>query len=267
MSADFANNLKTWSDGQIVAEYANGADLQPAESSILALLKSDLAGMKMLDIGVGAGRTMLHFAPVVRGYWGIDYSPAMVEACRRRRPPGAANITLAIGDARAMREFAQGFFDLICFSYNGIDYVSHEDRLQIFAEVKRVGAVGGFFCFSSHNLQDLRHFSFKGQVGGGVGQIAANLRRCWELRFRYNRVFSLKKLRRLPRATVNDGVHGGRLLTYYIRPVEQLKQLAPLFAEVKAFRSSDGSMLEDINELRSVDDPWIYYLCRIGQKA
>jgi len=263
MSVDFAHNSMTWSERQIVAEYAASGELQPAEETILTLLRGELADMRMLDIGVGAGRTMLHFAPAVRQYWGIDYSAAMIAACERRRPIGASHITLSVCDARAMGGFPDGFFDFICFSYNGIDYVSHRDRLAIFAEVKRIGAAGALFCFSSHNLQDLRHFSFSAQWGGSLGPTAASLRAWCALRFRHNRIFSLKKLRRLPYAAINDGVHGNRLLTYYVKPAEQLEQLAPFFEDVRAFRSSDGAMLQSLDDLRAAEDPWIYYLCRI----
>ena len=263
MDADLANNSKVWSDSEIVAEYESAVGLQPPESAILAQLRSRLAGMKMLDIGVGAGRTMLHFAPAVQQYCGIDYSAAMISACRRRRPRNVSHITLLVCDARAMTPFPNGFFDFIYFSYNGIDYVSHQDRVAIFAEVKRIGAPGGFFCFSSHNLQDLQHLRMKIRKGGGLVGTITNVTRWATLRFRHNRILSLTRLRRLPYALINDGAHRNRLLTYYIRPADQIEQLAPFFRDIQAFRLSDGARLRDADELYAVEDPWIYYLCRV----
>jgi SAM-dependent methyltransferase len=232
-------NSSVWRDDAIVAEYARASALQAPEETILYQLKSRLPSMRMLDIGVGAGRTMLHFAPRVREYWGVDCSPVMIAACALRRPR-ADNVRLAVCDARAMAEFPDNFFDFVLFSYNGIDYVPHRDRLDIFAEIRRVSAVDGLFCFSSHNLQ---HLPLNGSKTVG------NLRR-------------LKRLRSWPYALVNDGVHGGRLLTYYVNPAEQLKQLAPYYKDVKVFRL-DGASVGDENSLASVDDCWLYYLCAI----
>ena len=244
MRAAIKSNVVVWRDDAIVAEYACASALQAPEQVILNHLRSRLPSMRMLDIGVGAGRTMLHFAPRVREYWGVDYSPAMVAACALRRPR-SDNVRLAVCDARAMAQFSDNFFDFVLFSYNGIDYVPHRDRLAIFAEIRRVSAVDGLFCFSSHNLQHLPlngQFEIKSQTVG-------NLRR-------------LKRLRSWPYALVNDGVHGGRLVTYYVNPTEQLKQLAPYYKDVKVFRL-DGASVGDENSLASVDDCWLYYLCAV----
>ena len=154
MRAAISSNFSVWRDEAIVAEYARANALQAPEVTILNQLSSRLSSMRMLDIGVGAGRTMLHFAPRVREYWGVDCSPAMIAACALRRPR-ADNVRLAVCDARAMAGFPDNFFDFVLFSYNGIDYVPHRDRLDIFAEIRRVSAVDGLFCFSSHNLQHL----------------------------------------------------------------------------------------------------------------
>ena len=245
MRAAISSNSAVWRDDAIVAEYARASALQAPEETILCQLKSRLPSVRMLDIGVGAGRTMLHFAPRVREYWGIDCSPAMIAACALRRPRRADNVRLAVCDARAMAEFPDNFFDFVLFSYNGIDYVPHRDRLNIFAEIRRVSAVDGLFCFSSHNLQHLpvnEQFEIESQTVG-------NLRR-------------LKRLRSWSYALVNDGVHGGRLLTYYVNPTEQLKQLAPYCKDVKVFRL-DGASVGDENSMASVDDCWLYYLCAV----
>ena len=68
----------------VVQTYTDLHELQPAERAVLEALRHRLESMDMLDIGVGAGRTTVSFAPLVRRYVGVDYSRAMVEACRRR---------------------------------------------------------------------------------------------------------------------------------------------------------------------------------------
>lgn len=233
-SAALANsNRAAWRDGAIVAEYARAAELQPPEAAILARLKGCLAAMNMLDIGVGGGRTLRHFAPLARDYWGIDYSAAMIAACQARLPARLRNVTLAVCDARSMTIFPRSCFDFVLFSYNGIDYVAHEDRLRIFAEVKRVGRRGGWFGFSSHNLEILQSPSGHGRT-----------------------------LLRSPYAIVNDGVHQNRLLTYYIKPAEQLKQLRSFFGNVEIYRLSDGQAVQSQPKLRLNGEPWVYYLCQ-----
>jgi hypothetical protein len=52
-----AANCSTWNRKDIVGAYAAVTELQAPERTILALLRRELAGMKMLDIGVGAGRS------------------------------------------------------------------------------------------------------------------------------------------------------------------------------------------------------------------
>ena len=40
----------------------------------------------MLDIGVGTGRTTMHFAGLVKEYVGVDYSSALIQACPEKIP-------------------------------------------------------------------------------------------------------------------------------------------------------------------------------------
>src|ERR1019366_8247253 len=57
-----------------------------------------------------------------------------------------------IGDARDLSRFGDGEFDVVLFSFNGMDYISHEDRLRVLAPVRRVLRPGGTFFFSAHSL-------------------------------------------------------------------------------------------------------------------
>jgi ubiquinone/menaquinone biosynthesis C-methylase UbiE len=220
--------------------------------------------MKMLDIGVGGGRTTVHFAKAVEEYWGVDYSEEMIAACRKRFEADSRRVRFAVCDARAMTICPDGFFSFILFSFNGIDYVSHQDRLRVFKEVQRVARPGGLFCFSTHNLQALQRFELKAQLCKDIRRTAENLSEWLLLRCYYNHILSLQKLRRSSYAIVNDGVHGKGLLTYYIRPAEQLKQLRSFrFDNVRVYRLSTGDVVGDEIELNSVDDAWLYYLCTI----
>jgi SAM-dependent methyltransferase len=81
-------------------------------------------------------------------YRGIDYSDAMLAVARGRYPAFCFHQM----DARRMN-FADDSFDLVAFSYNGIDSVDLAGRLDIIRQVYRVLRPGGWFVFSTLNRQ------------------------------------------------------------------------------------------------------------------
>lgn len=106
-----------------------------------------LVGKHMLDIGIGAGRTTRFLLPKAGGYVGVDYSPDMIAAASKRFPQA----TLHVRDARDLSAYANAEFDIVIFSFNGMDCLSHEGRLAALAEIHRVLKPGGWYAFSSHN--------------------------------------------------------------------------------------------------------------------
>ncbi len=238
-------------------------DLQLAEQTILRLLAPRLPGARMLDVGVGGGRTTLHFAKCVREYIGVDYSPGMIRECRQRFAGYPAHISFAVCDAAAMGMFATDSFDFILFSYNGIDYVGHEDRLKILKEVWRVGKPGADFCFSSHNLNWAANlFELRRMVSLDPRRALQNAKRL-VLRFVFNRGVRAAAVRDSPWFVLNDGAHRRRLLTYYIRPLAQISQLEGDFEDVRVFSHVTGAELAGRNEIARDRDWWLYYWCRI----
>jgi SAM-dependent methyltransferase len=235
----------------VVQGYASARRLQPPEAAVLAMLRGELPGARMLDIGVGGGRTTVHFAPLVAAYTGIDYSPDMVEACRRRfASPGLSFLHC---DARALEPFPAGAFDFVLFSYNGIDYVPVAERRRVLEEVRRVLKPRGCFCFSTHNMgaaEAMLH-------GREPGLIAR-----WRSR-RFRRLNpGLASLSGQETAILNDGAYGGSALTCYTRPSVQIRELSGCgFAVERVFAHADGADVDRaaIDERR---DPWLYYLCR-----
>lgn len=261
-AADAMANQAAYSDEAIVQNYARTADLKAPERAILDLVGHRLATMRMLDIGVGGGRTTLHFATRVREYVGIDYVADMIEACRRRFPETQPGVSFDVCDARDLARFADESFDFVLFSFNGIDTVPHDDRLTILREVSRVGRRGGLFCFSAHNLQFMETLCF-GRVFSNYRTVPKNLRRWFRLRFIWNSLGRLNRLRQASYAVINDGLHGGRVRQYYIRPLAQIEQLTPRFGGVRVFRSTDGVEIAGDLELTKTEEPWVYYLCSI----
>ena len=121
--------------------------LYAAEIAAFSKVKIFCKDKPILDIGVGGGRTTLPLLEISKDYLGIDYAKGMIDACKQKYP----DLNFMIADARNLRFLPNSKFSLVVFSFNGIDYVSHKDRLAILGEVNRVLVKGGYFVFSTHN--------------------------------------------------------------------------------------------------------------------
>jgi ubiquinone/menaquinone biosynthesis C-methylase UbiE len=256
------DNQKTFTTAGVVKHYCQLSLLQPAEQTILDLLQHQLSAMRMLDIGVGGGRTTQHFSPFVMEYIGIDYSADMIAACQERFSASPA-LKFAVCDARDLSQFADNSFDFILFSFNGIDTVSHHDRAKIFQEVNRVGKPGSYFFFSTHNLQGMeREFNWRNQVSFNPLTTYVNLVMFALLRL-FNRSITLPQLTASAHAVIQDESHNFRLKNYYVRPQEQIRCLEASFDNVKVYSWKSGLEITSASELRSQTDMWLYYLCTI----
>ena len=257
------NNLQTYSTSDVVDYYQYLQQLQPAEETLIKLLKNELANMKMLDLGVGGGRTTKHFFPLVKDYIGVDYSAAMIEACKERFSSYYPSIKFMVGDARNLSQFADNSFDLILFSFNGIDYISHEDRLKVLQEINRVGKSGGYFFFSSHNLQAIeKSFNWQSNLSLNPFKTYIDLVMFAFLRG-LNSGISYQTIKENNSAILRDESHNFRLTTYYIRASEQIKQLEPIFNDIKVYSWKNGVELTTNHDRISCSDMWFYYLCRL----
>ena len=154
--------------------------------------------------------------------------------------------------------FANESFDFILFSFNGIDYIPHEDRLIALQEIKRVCKKGGFFCFSAHNLQHVDRIL-------KIEPSANPIRMLWNLSgYLLIRILnkSIKKLEREKYAIIKDAGHRFRSRTYYIKPQEQIKQLEETgYKNIRVYSLSDGQEIVDQDKLSDTSDGWLYYLC------
>ncbi|MDJ0662828.1 MAG: class I SAM-dependent methyltransferase [Crocosphaera sp.] len=254
-------NLTTYSTSDVVHYYQYLQQLQPAEETIIQLLKPKLPTMKMLDLGVGGGRTTQHFFPLVKDYIGVDYSSAMINACQQRFNQSYPSITLMVGDARNLSDFEDNSFDFILFSFNGIDYISHEHRLKVLQEISRIGKSGGYFFFSSHNLQAIeKQFNWKYHLSFNPFKTYVNLIMFAFLRG-FNASLTYQTIQQNQYAILRDESHNFRLQTYYIRASEQIKQLEPLFKDIKVYSWKTGLELTTNHERMSCSDMWLYYLC------
>ncbi len=246
-------NQQTYASAKIVRYYEQINQLQPAEQLIFDRLISNLPTMRVLDIGVGAGRTTQYLNDRSAEYVGIDSSAEMIAACQARFP----NVCFQVCDARNMSCFDSEYFDFVLFSFNGIDYVEHDDRLKIIQEIYRVCKPGAVFCFSSHNLQS---FEQTLQVQWSWNPIVTytNLVMLGILKA-LNPGLTQAKIQELNWAIVKDESHNFCLNTYYIRPEVQIKQLGDLFENIQVYGLL-GELELQSDRLTNVDQ-WLYYMC------
>jgi ubiquinone/menaquinone biosynthesis C-methylase UbiE len=255
-------NHQTYSNPGIVGYYQQLKQLQSAEETIIKLFKDQLLNMTMLDIGVGGGRTTKHFYPLVKEYIGIDYSSKMIAACQERFM-NKKSVNLMVCDVRNMSQFEDNSFDFILFSFNGIDYISHDERLQVFQEIHRVGKPGGYFFFSTHNLQAIeKEFHWKTHIKLNPIATYINIVMFAFIRF-FNYNLTYEKIKNNDYAIIRDESHNFSLETYYIRPLEQIKQLESKFNDIKVYSWKNGLEINPENDIICNSDMWLYYLCSI----
>jgi ubiquinone/menaquinone biosynthesis C-methylase UbiE len=255
----------TYNAKPIVEQYASETNLQKPEQTILSFVTETIKNGRMLDIGVGAGRTTHHFAPLASEYIAIDYAENMIEACRREFHPLPSNTSFIHCDARDLSIFGDAHFDFVLASYNCIDGLSHADRIQILQEIKRTCRKGGLVCFSTHNLLFLDHY-FK--IAWWLKRAKLESRHPLKVLYaiyRYVWLLALNECREhlasKDYAIIHDGAHNFSLKLYYIKPWKQIQQLEELgFKNTRIF-SLDGNEIVRVSELDKARDWWLYYLC------
>jgi ubiquinone/menaquinone biosynthesis C-methylase UbiE len=251
-------NFKTFSSNSSVKLYSVQDQLQKPEATILNILKDRLFDMRMLDLGVGGGRTSLHFANLCKEYIGADYAESMIKSCRERFADLEEKIDFKCCDARSMPEFDNEYFDFVLFSFNGIDYVTHNDRIKALLEIKRICRMNGFFAFSSHNVQFIDQF-YKIKLSWDLKTMFRNL-------IKYSLIIltngSSSKYINARYTIFNDGAFRFGLKTYYIKPEEQIKQLEESgFRNIQVFSIVNGEEIPRRN-LTALKDSWVYYFCQ-----
>lgn len=244
-------NHSTFERDDVVKYYYHAETLLDAERAILERLRPKLSGGSILDIGVGGGRTTPHLLDISRDYTAIDYVEAMALSTAEKFP----HAKVLQMDATDMRQFKDASFDFVCFSYNGLDCLSHEARAKALGEIFRVLKPGGIFMFSSHN-RDYRNFDkmpWRWDVK-------------WDLKFAIfvlHCIFHLPKHFRMRKhavytddyAIVNDGDHRFSLMLYYISIAMQQKQLSEIGFDRACAYDQIGNLVET-----DTGSHWMHYV-------
>lgn len=258
-----AHNLATYSGAFTTWTYLREDDLFPCETSILSRLGPEIRASRVLDIGVGAGRTTSHLLKLAKNYVGVDYSAKMIERCRSKHPSASFEVC----DARDLSRFVSGSFDFVMFSFNGIDCMDHKDRFTTINEIRRVLTDKGTFVFSSHNKK-------------------ASVKRPWDPRNLPINVnpFSrplrfAKRLGGYPAGIVNymlrkqhqqqaddyaivvDEAHFYRNLNYYVKIPYQIQQLKNSGFRSVEIVNFDGEWIGEDAAIEALEDTWVYYVC------
>jgi SAM-dependent methyltransferase len=242
-------NLERYLSDDVVSYYEKQNDLQPCETYIFDRFVQQ--GLSILDIGVGGGRTTPYLAKGARRYLGADYSEGMVQACRRRFPL----LDFRLCDATDMSQFTDCEFDVVVFSFNGIDSIpTDEGRTRCLAEVARILKHDGVFIFSSHNARTLGLWPQLAQANP-LQIIWRILRALWKSivisrRTQANGVYQAGE------GYIHDPVHGG-LKTYVSTPETIRSQIEA--AGLKLVETVGGHYP---NVTSAALTPWYYYACK-----
>lgn len=255
------DNLKTYN--KVVHEYKR-YELNPPERNVLSAFKDKWHNTRMLDIGVGAGRTSYTFSAIVKEYIGIDYSHSMVLASKKTIEE-EENISFEVCDASDLSRFYNNKFDFILFSQNGIDSVDHDTRIKILAEVRKVLDVNGYFFFSTHSLHSF--FPLKPTIFQfDKRKPIHSLYYMWkDIKFamRLKRIYrdvDVDSIKKKSWAILITGDHDFQMKVYHILPDSQVKQLNEVGFDVISVYDRDGML---IDPLQTKAGGMMYFLCKM----
>lgn len=205
--------------------------------------------MRVLDIGVGGGRTTANLLSH-ESYIGIDRSPAMIEACRRRFPERRFEVI----DVTQGLPYAKTSFEAIVFSFNGLGYL-YPDRTRrlFFDEACRVLGDEGVLIFSLHHPDEwIRLPTLK---DASVTRIVWRIARSFVLSVASIVCYPFRAATWLGKGWTYDSAHGG-LYTFRSRPELIYKELHQSGFDLIEWTTAPEPGMSRFAQ------PWIYYVAR-----
>src|SRR4030095_15470587 len=250
-------NKEAYENESIYPAYFGKPWLLNAEKKFIRLFSKKISSFEMLDVGIGGGRTTFFFAPKVRNYVGIDYSTKMVGYCQEKFVT-FRHVEFAEMDARDLSTFSTERFDLILFSFNGIDCVDYNGRKRILLEFNRVLKTGGLLLFSFHNVRHVyRLYSF--QMPRNPFKIPREVTRTRKLR-EINGGTAPYAGREL--FTIYDGADHFQTLILYLLPERQREDLLNAGFEPEQWQDLQSGKTLSRHQLVHTTNPWIFVRAR-----
>lgn len=244
----------------VVNFYAHFVEgLMKGEQMIIDTMGDQLPDWKMLDIGIGAGRTTRHFAPRVKEYLGVDYVPGMIEVVKRKFPSPEPHVRFEVADAQSMPQISDQYYDFCLFSFNGLDCNPYDERMKGLKEIYRILKPGGYFLFSTHNLQAI-DVIFEIEKTKNPVRLGYSL---FKYLFLHLILGNVNKLKKKDRIYIRDAAHLFRVKHMYHAPAEAVKQLKEVgFSEIRMFNYPESDEITDQDPATVTDSAFIFLLAR-----
>jgi len=259
-SRQASRNRTIYELDEVVREYADPpASLHVGEKAILEGILEEIQDVRILDIGVGTGRTTPSLIQISKDYTGVDYSAAMIAECINRHP----GINFLQCDARDMASNIKPAFGFIFFSFNGIDCVNHQERQKIIGDVFNLLEPGGLFLFCSHNLNVRPDKPWSRRLYSWDKRSLTFLQNIYSITtnsLNYFRNISAQSEEQTFAIWVDIG-HEFRALHYYVEPEEQARALKTKgFHDVQVFDRRGRPRDPSVAGLKTAAH--VYYLAR-----
>lgn len=254
-----AANQRVWSQPGVLHWLGSlSGFVDKGELAAFRHIADEVRDQPILDIGVGAGRTIPILSGLSAQYVAIDYQPRMVARARALYP--SANIQ--VGDGRDLSRFSDASFALVLFSYAGIDAVDRDGRARVLREVHRVLREGGIFWFSTLNKEGRSphdrpwRLYGSGEQGSTLTRMLAQLRMLKQVPIS---VYNYARLRRL--RCEGDGwliapfaAHEFGLVVHYTTLANQRKELeeAGFRSQLEVF-APNGAVISESDNLNTID--------------
>lgn len=220
---------------EAVSHYCQSKELLAKERKSFSYIRNN---SKILDLGCGAGRTTLYFHEQGHNVIGVDLSNTLVSAAKALN----REISYFVGDA-CILHFKDMSFDVVVFSFNGIDYIyPYQRRVMALREIKRVLKPGGLFIFSTHNNC---------------------IPRDWEGILR----LFVTPFKKMNNTYITDSSYSwGGVRVYVTNPTSQIEELSSIGFEM--IKLVPRNILKDVksHSLIGLIDCWCYYVCRLPFK-
>jgi len=253
----------SWGASDVVSVFATRGFSDEGEEAAFAAV-ADWARGDVLDIGVGGGRTTGLLAREARSYVGVDISREMLDLAQRRFP----GLDLREGNAADLVGLPDAAYDLVVFSFNGLDALDHVKRGAALAAMARVSRPDGRVLFSSLNLDGVSFDERPWWVAGGLRSPRVRFHLTQAARHPGGLLRAMRNYRRTQHEA-EDGpgwgrrplrAHEFRFVVHFATMEETVAEAEAAGLEVVAAYADDGSELAP--STAHTDADYVHYLCR-----